>query len=97
MGLTVEQLLAEIIKFLQTGQPNMAVLYMHKALTLLHKALTLLHKERVLSGWEMFLAPFRKMAQAVGEFFGVIVEPVIQVFKSIGEAFQSDFALCGVS
>ncbi|POH58891.1 hypothetical protein [Arthrobacter glacialis] len=90
MGLTVEQLLAEIIKFLQTGQPNMAVLYMHRALAMMHK-------EPVLSGWELFLAPFKKMAQAVGEFFDAIVEPVVQVFRSIGEAFQSDFALCGES
>lgn len=89
MNLTVEQLMAQIIKFLETDQPNMAVLYMKKALELLKKE----KAQRLL---DRGLSFFARLAEAFAGVFNAVAEavvPVIAAFTKLGEAFQSDFAL----
>lgn len=93
MNLTVEQLMAQIIKFLETGQPNMAALYMKKALELLKK-------EKAQSDLAKAFAPLAEarsvLATAARETFAVIaaaVAPIVDMFSEYAKAFQSDFAL----
>lgn len=89
MNLTVEQLLVQIVKFLETDQPNMAALYMKKALELLKK-------EKIRGELDRVLPFVTAVCQAIEGVWNALVEaaaPFIDAFTSLTQVFQSDFAL----
>lgn len=90
MNLTVEQLLAQIIKFLETDQPNMAVLYMKKALELVAAQRVLASKS-----WdEVFEAAFMAVADAICEATDAVVDCFARVAAIFtAEPTRADFAL----
>ncbi|SEE25114.1 hypothetical protein SAMN04489740_0971 [Arthrobacter alpinus] len=89
MNLTVEQLMAQAIKFLKTDQPNMAALDMKKALELLKKEKAHRGLEKVFAFFaqirDVFIGAFNAVRDACSQAFAA--------FSSLAEAFQSDFAL----
>lgn len=86
MNLTVEQLMAQVIRFLESGQPNMASLYMKKALGILHK-------ERVTAGVKSILDVLEEMFAPIVEFIRGTIERVAAVVRDCYQLTKSDFAL----
>lgn len=89
MGLSVEQLLQEAKRCLDTDQPRMAALYMKKALELLKKE----KAKRALAWVLALLARVRECIVGAWNALAEVVAPVIDAFNGLVEAFQSDFAL----
>lgn len=83
MGLTVEQLIDAAQRFLETGQPSMACLYMAKALVLLAEARP--------------AAPVSDVAvvaqRSLTDYFTILVRDLVTVVVGARGATQSDFAL----
>lgn len=86
MNLTVEQLLEQVKHFLSTGQPNMAILYMRKALELLQN-------ERMTAAvatiWDALEEAFTPMVKALTE----VIERVAAVVRGCYQTTKADFAL----
>lgn len=88
MNLTVEQLVEEAIKAFSTGQPNLACLYIRKALVLLDEARTRVVIVTVLD-------VMAKIVDRIEEFICGVVDSVARVFSFIAEVTQGDYALVG--
>ncbi len=86
MNLTVEQLMAQVIKFLETDQPTMAVLYMEKALEILRRERAAV---QVKNAWDAL----REGMAPIVEFFQELAEHVVSVVREVYELTKADLAL----
>jgi len=86
MNLTVEQLVARAQRALETGQPNMAVLYMRKALVILAA-------ERTMPAAQGFLDALVQVTSHLGASVTAFLDEVWQAFTPA--PLRSDFALAG--
>jgi hypothetical protein len=100
MNLTIEQLINRAIRALNTGQPNLAALYMAKALNILEQA----RERAAIRAALAAMAPaFKAVREAMVGIWTAMTEAVLPVFQQFSRvvmdiadavnAGQADFAL----